>query len=35
MGEELLLSSTRVKPEKLENSGFTFKYPKLKMALSS
>ncbi len=33
MGEELLLSSTRVKPEKLENSGFSFKYPKLEMAL--
>jgi len=34
MGKELLLSSTRVKPIKLENSGFSFQYPKLKMALT-
>lgn len=34
MGEELLLLSIRVKPEKLENSGFSFKYPMLETALS-
>lgn len=33
MGQELLLSSTRVLPEQLQNSGFTFAYPDLKNAL--
>ncbi len=33
MGEELLLSSIKVKPEKLLNTEFKFKYPKLEMAL--
>jgi len=33
MGEELLLSSIKVKPEKLLNAGFNFQYQKLEMAL--
>ncbi len=33
MAEELLLSSTKVLPEKLINSGFNFQYPELKRAL--
>ena len=33
MGEELLLSSQRVKPKKLEESGFLFAYPHLEVAL--
>ena len=33
MAEELLLSSCRVKPELLLNSGYKFKHPKLKEAL--
>jgi len=33
MGEELLLSSTRVEPEKLKQSGYQFAYPKLEEAL--
>lgn len=35
MGEELLLSSIKVKPEKLENSGYNFKHSKLKTALTA
>lgn len=35
MGNEVLLSSIRVKPEKLELSGFTFKYPNLEDALTN
>lgn len=34
MGEELLLSSTRVVPEVLNNTGYTFLYPELKDALA-
>jgi uncharacterized protein (TIGR01777 family) len=33
LGKELLLSSQRVKPEKLEKSGFQFDYPHLEEAL--
>ncbi len=33
MAKELLLSSTRVMPEKLKSSGFQFQYPKLEKAL--
>ncbi|MBF0241532.1 MAG: TIGR01777 family protein [Desulfamplus sp.] len=33
MGEEILLASTRVVPEKLVGSGFRFSYPKLEEAL--
>jgi uncharacterized protein (TIGR01777 family) len=33
MGEELLLSSTRVKPQKLEEAQFAFTYPRLEDAL--
>lgn len=33
MGEELLLSSQRVLPQKLENAGYRFTYPQLKEAL--
>jgi len=33
MGDELLLASTRVLPEKLTSSGFHFEYPKLEQAL--
>lgn len=33
LGEELLLSSQRVKPEKLEQTGFQFNYPYLEEAL--
>ena len=33
MGEELLLSSTRVKPEKLQQAGFAWQYPQLEPAL--
>ena len=33
MGDEALLSSTRVTPVKLETSGFTFRYPELEGAL--
>lgn len=35
MADELLLSSTRVEPTKLKNSGFQFKYPDINTALSS
>lgn len=34
MGNDLLLSSSRVSPSKLQSSGFTFRYPTLKEALS-
>ena len=34
MAEELLLSSTRVQPTKLAESGFKFAYPELEMALN-
>jgi len=34
MGEELLLSSARVRPRKLEQSGFVFNHPELAPALS-
>jgi len=33
MGEEILLSSTRVTPEKLLDTGYSFRYPELKGAL--
>lgn len=33
MGEELLLSGARVVPEKLEQSGYQFRYPELRNAL--
>jgi len=33
MGDELLLASTRVLPERLTSSGFHFEYPKLEQAL--
>ncbi len=33
MADELLLSSTRVEPEKLAESGYTFRYPTLEGAL--
>lgn len=33
MGEELLLSSTRVRPDKLQEAGFDFQYPELEGAL--
>lgn len=33
MAEELLLASTRVKPERLEARGFSFRYPDLESAL--
>lgn len=33
MGEEVLLASQRVKPEKIQNAGFSFSYPDLKIAL--
>jgi len=33
MGDELLLSSTRVYPQKLMESGFNFQFPELKTAL--
>lgn len=33
LGEEVLLSSTRVKPKKLEEEGFQFNYPYLEQAL--
>lgn len=33
--EELLLSSQRVKPEKLENTGYTFRFPELRGALEN
>jgi uncharacterized protein (TIGR01777 family) len=33
MGDELLLTSTKVIPRRLEDAGFTFKYPDLKSAL--
>lgn len=33
MGEELLLGSTRVKPEKLMSTGFQYKHPNLEVAL--
>jgi len=33
MGDELLLSSTRVEPKRLIDAGFTFEYPDLKPAL--
>ncbi len=33
MGEEILLSSTRVTPEKLLDTGYRFRYPELKGAL--
>ena len=35
MAEELLLSSTRTLPEKLQDSGYKFRYPTLKEALIS
>ncbi len=35
MAEELLLSSTKVTPEKLINSGFKFQYPELENAIIS
>jgi uncharacterized protein (TIGR01777 family) len=35
MGEELLLSSHNIKPQKLLESGFTFKYPNIEPALES
>ncbi len=33
MGDELLLTSTKVLPKRLEDAGFEFKYPELKSAL--
>ena len=33
MGDELLLTSTRVAPKRLEDAGFEFKYPDLKSAI--
>ncbi|MFN8642411.1 MAG: TIGR01777 family oxidoreductase [Candidatus Binatia bacterium] len=33
MGEELLLSSTRVEPQRLESAGFRFRFPTLEPAL--
>ena len=33
MGDELLLGSTRVKPERLQQAGYAFKYPELEGAL--
>ncbi|HTH50878.1 MAG TPA: TIGR01777 family oxidoreductase [Pyrinomonadaceae bacterium] len=33
MGDELLLTSTKVKPKRLEDAGFEFKFPDLKPAL--
>ncbi len=33
MGDELLLTSTRVVPKRLEGAGFEFKYPDLKSAI--
>lgn len=33
MGDELLLTSTKVMPKRLEDAGFTFEYPELKPAL--
>ncbi len=33
MGDELLLTSTKVLPKRLEDAGFEFKYPELKAAL--
>jgi NAD dependent epimerase/dehydratase family enzyme len=33
MGEELLLGGQRVRPAKLLESGYTFKYPELETAL--
>jgi uncharacterized protein (TIGR01777 family) len=35
MADELLLSSLRVRPQRLEDSGFTFAYPDLDAALAS
>ena len=32
-GEELLLTSTRVEPQRLNESGYHFHYPKLSQAL--
>jgi uncharacterized protein len=32
---ELVLSSSRVYPEKLINSGFVFRYPEIKQALNN
>jgi len=34
MGEELMLASARVLPNKLEASGYKFRYPELKPALA-
>ena len=34
MGKELLLQGQSVLPKKLEDSGFEFQYPELKMALT-
>ena len=33
MGEELLLSSTRVEPHRLQAAGFSFRFPELEPAL--
>ena len=35
MGHELLLSSTRVAPKRLQDGGFSFKFPELREALES
>ncbi|MGH7552188.1 MAG: TIGR01777 family oxidoreductase [Longimicrobiales bacterium] len=35
MGEEMLLSGARVIPEKLQQSGYSFRYPELRAALKS
>ncbi len=35
MGEEMLLSGARVVPEKLQQSGYSFRYPELRSALRS
>tara|TARA_R110002072_G_C7963824_1_gene534146 strand:+ start:2191 stop:3096 length:906 start_codon:yes stop_codon:yes gene_type:complete len=35
MGDELLLSSHNIKPKKLLESGFIFKYPKIELALEN
>jgi len=33
MGDELLLTSTKIVPKRLEDAGFKFEYPELKAAL--
>ena len=35
MGDALLLDSTKVRPKRLEDAGFEFKFPELKPALEA